>query len=85
MEFHINHKGSIENNHELLRRVIPKGISLKPYNQQDYNKLASHINSLYRERLNGKCPFDLIENYIPNETLIKLGLERIQDDKKMTK
>lgn len=74
-------KGSIENNHELLRRVIPKGISLKPYNQQDYNKLASHINSLYRERLNGKCPFDLIENYIPNETLIKLGLEHIQDDK----
>lgn len=74
-------KGSIENNHELIRRVIPKGVSLKPYTQKDYNLLASHINSLYRKKLNGKCPFDLINEYIPLEILKSIGLEKIDDSK----
>ena len=74
-------KGNIENNHELIRRIIPKGISLRPYSQNDYNLLASHINSLYRKKLKGKCPFDLIGNYIPIEIINKLGLKKIDDDK----
>lgn len=74
-------KGSIENNHELIRRVIPKGVSLKVYTQEDLNILCSHINSLYRESLDGKCPFDLIENYIPKEVLSKLDIRKIDDDK----
>lgn len=74
-------KGSIENNHELLRRVIPKSISLKPYTQQDYNNLASHINSLYRKKLKGKCPFDLIEKYISKDVLNSIGLMPIKEDK----
>lgn len=70
-------KGTIENNHELIRRVIPKGISLKPYSQQELNKLCSHINSLFREKLKGKCPFDLIEKYISLDNITKLGLAKI--------
>ena len=70
-------KGAIENIHELIRRVIPKGVSLKPYTQKEINLLSSHINSLYRESLNGKCPFDLIGDYISIETLNKLGLNKI--------
>ena len=74
-------KGNIENNHELIRRVIPKGISLKCYTQKDLDLLCSHINSLYRESLDGKCPFDLVENYISKDVLDKLNLKRIDDDK----
>ena len=70
-------KGSIENNHELIRRVIPKGVSLKPYSQKELNLLCSHINSLYRESLNGNCPFDLIDKYIPINKLTELGLSKI--------
>ena len=70
-------KGSIENNHELIRRIIPKGISLKPYTQKDLNLLCSHINSLFREKLDGKCPFDLIEQYIPLDKIKELGLFKI--------
>lgn len=70
-------KGSIENNHELIRRVIPKYISLKPYSQKELDLLCSHINSLIRESLNGKCPFDLINDYIPIEIINKLGLDKI--------
>ncbi len=70
-------KGSIENNHELIRRVIPKGVSLKPYTQKELNLLCSHINSLYRESLDGKCPFDLIGKYIPLDKIKDLGLAKI--------
>ena len=70
-------KGSIENNHELIRRVIPKGISLKPYTQKELNLLCSHINSLFRESLNDKCPFDLIEEYIPLDKIKELGLSKV--------
>ena len=70
-------KGSIENNHELIRRVIPKGVSLKPYTQEEINLLCSHINSLFRESLNGKCPFDLIYDYISLDKITKLGLYKI--------
>ena len=70
-------KGSIENNHEFIRRVIPKYISLKPYTQKELDLLGSHINSLFRESLNGKCPFDLINDYIPIEIINKLGLYKI--------
>lgn len=72
-------KGSIENNHELLRRIIPKGVSLKTYTQKDYNKIANNINSLYRKKLNGKCPFDLVNDYINLNVLKQLGLEKIID------
>ena len=70
-------KGSIENNHELIRRVIPKGVSLKPYTQKELNLLCSHINSLFRESLNDKCPFDLIKEYIPLDKIKELGLSKI--------
>lgn len=74
-------KGNIENNHELIRRVIPKGISLKCYTQKDLDLLCFHINNLYRESLDGKCPFDLVENYISKDVLDKLNLKKIDDDK----
>lgn len=71
-------KGSIENNHELIRRVIPQGVSLKCYTQKEINLLCSNINSLFREGLDGKCPFELVEQYISLDILIKLGLGRIE-------
>ncbi len=70
-------KDSIENNHELLRRIIPQGISLNIYDENDIHLICSHINSLYREELNGKCPFDLINDYLSDETIKKLGYSKI--------
>lgn len=70
-------KGSIENNHELIRRVIPKGVSLKPYTQRELDLLCSHINSLYRKSLDGNCPFELIDKYIDLDKINKLGLTKI--------
>ena len=44
-------KGSIEQNHELIRYVIPKGHIFDNLNQNDIDKLVSHINSYYRESI----------------------------------
>ena len=70
-------EGIKENNHELIRRVIPKGVSLKPYTQKEVNLLCSHINSLCRESLDGKSPFDLVNKYISETKIDKLGLSKI--------
>lgn len=76
-------KGSIENNHEPLRRCIPQGVSLSIYNQDEINLLVSNVDSMYREELDGACPFDLVEQYIPSETLAKMGLKKV-DPKDVT-
>lgn len=73
-------KGSIENNHELIRRCIPQSISLNIYTQEDINLLVSNINSLYRDELDGRCPFDLVSEYIPIETLEKMNIRKISSE-----
>lgn len=50
-------KGSCEVNHELLRRIVPKGMTWNRYTQKDINIMMSHINSYARDKLNDKSPF----------------------------
>lgn len=52
-------------------------MSLNIYNEEDIRLVCSHINSLYRKNLNGKCPFDLINDYLTDDTLKKLGYSKI--------
>ncbi len=52
-------KGSLENNHIELRYIIPKKTDLRALElkeQDDLNKVLSHINSTAKEKLNGNCP-----------------------------
>ena len=51
-------KGACENNHEFIRRVIPKGKSMNAYNQDKIDLLMSHINSYLRAELGGRSPYD---------------------------
>lgn len=52
-------KGAIENNHELIRRVLPKGTSFAEITQNGVMKMMSHINSYKRQKLNGRSPYDM--------------------------
>lgn len=54
-------KAKLEKNHEYIRKVIPKGIALTNYMQEDITLLANHINSTARASLNGhaKIPLSL--------------------------
>jgi IS30 family transposase len=70
-------KPSVELNHEFIRKILPKGVSMNNLNQTDINRMMSHINSYSREKLNDKSPLDMF-NFLYGEGLAeKLGQSRI--------
>ena len=64
-------KGMIEKNHEFIRYILPKGSSFKNINQEDCDLIMNNINSLCRDSLNGKSPYEamlfLCDEYILNK------------------
>lgn len=78
-------KGACENNHRLIRAVIPKGTSLEPYNQADITLMMNHINSYRRKKQFGKCAYDVAMPLFPEDFFILLGLEKILDRDVMLK
>jgi IS30 family transposase len=70
-------KGAVENNHSLIRRIIPKGISLNPYSQVDILMMMSHINSYGRKKLNDHSPYEAFSFLHGSDLLEKLGIEPI--------
>ncbi len=73
-------KGSIEVNHEFIRRVIPKGKSFDEFTQDDINLMMSHINSYNRLKLNDRCPYDVFKFFYSEEVLTTLGIQKIKAD-----
>ena len=53
-------KGMIEKNHEFIRYILPKGSSFKNITQEDCNLFMNNINSLCRDSLNGKSPYEVM-------------------------
>lgn len=70
-------KGQCENNHKIIRNIIPKGTSIKKLTGADALLITNHINSYLRKSLFGKCPYDLAEYTLPAEFFNLLGLKKI--------
>ena len=66
-------KGACEVNHELIRRVIPKGTSMDDLTQKDIFLMMNHINSYKRKKLNNRSPYETFSFYYGEEVLEKLG------------
>lgn len=66
-------KGAIEVNHELIRRVLPKGSSFNHLEQEDIRLMMNHINSYKRKKLNNRTPYETFSFYHGEEVLHKLG------------
>jgi IS30 family transposase len=73
-------KGAAENNHELIRRVIPKGTSLDYFIQDDITKMMNHINCYPRKNLGDKTPYEVFSTLYGADTLKKLGISFIPPD-----
>lgn len=71
-------KGSCEVNHQLLRRIIPKGTSINDLTQNDINLVMSHINSYKRKKLNNRSPIFLFSEFYGKDTIDKLGIQEIE-------
>ena len=70
-------KGSCEVNHELIRRILPKGTSFNNLSQQDIDLIMSHINSYQRKKLNNKSPYEMFSSLYGENSLSKIGIKRI--------
>lgn len=70
-------KGACEVNHELIRRVIPKGASMDDLTQEDIFLMMNHINSYKRKKLNDCSPYETFSFYYGEEVLEKLGCRQV--------
>ena len=71
-------KPHVENNHELLRYIIPKNIDIKNLTQEKLDLIFSHINSTPRKILGGKTPYETFEFFYGKNTLNKLNIQKIK-------
>jgi IS30 family transposase len=74
-------KGSIEVNHELIRRILPKGTSFDHLTQEDIFLMMDHINSYKRKKLNSRSPYEAFSFYNGEDVLRKLGCKPVAAEK----
>lgn len=72
-------KGSIEENHTLIRYIIPKGSSMNFLTQEKVDIMMSHINSYYRKSVSA-CPYELMLSFYGVSLLDKLKVKAIDPD-----
>lgn len=77
---HPSQKPHVENNHILIRYILPKKTSLKFLTQEKLDIMFSHINSTPRTTLGGKTPYEVFEFLYGKETIKKLNIQKIRRD-----
>ena len=70
-------KGSCEVNHEMIKRILPKGTTFDNLTQEDINKMMSHINSYKRKKLNNCSPLQLFSIMYSNDIAKQFGIIEI--------
>lgn len=78
-------KPQVENNHKLIRRIIPKGTRLDSLKATDVILISNHINSVIRENLGNRTPFDLMVSEDEKKLLSLLQLHPIPPDEVVLK
>jgi IS30 family transposase len=73
-------KGSCEVNHELIRRVLPKGSSFDNLTQEDVFLMMDHINSYKRKKLNNRSPYDAFSFLYGEDLLKRLGCSPVASE-----
>lgn len=73
-------KPHVENNHILMRYIIPKKTNLNFLTQEKLNLMFSHLNSTPRQALGGKTPYDIFTFLYGEKTANKLNIQKIKSD-----
>ena len=73
-------KPHVERNHELIRRILPKGTTFKFLTDEDVHKITCHINSVIRELFENRTPFELMQKEEHKKMLEYLALTPIPLD-----
>lgn len=71
-------KPHVENNHTLLRDIVPSGTSFDDFTQETVNLIFSHINSIKRKQFNGKSAYELFAFTYSDSLAATLGISYIE-------
>lgn len=74
-------KGSCENNHEFIRRVIPKGVDISFISLGHIDLMMSHINSYGRPDLGDRSPYEVFSFLYGEDILPKLRITKVERNK----
>lgn len=74
-------KGACEKNHEYIRYYFKKGESFDGWHQSQIWLMMSHINSVKREKINKKSPYEMTEFTWGKKILDALHIKKIEPDK----
>ena len=74
-------KPHVENNHNFVREILPNGMSWTKLTQEKVDLMFSHINSVPRQSLGGKTPYEAFSFFYGTEILRKLNIQKIEKDK----
>ena len=78
-------KPHVENNHTLIRRIIPKGSPFSFLDDHDVHLITEHINSVPRETFDNRTPFELMSSPEQKKLLEFLKLSEIPHDEVLLK
>jgi hypothetical protein len=70
-------KARVEKNHTLFRDIVPKGESFDLFNQDIVNIIFSHVNSVKREKLGGKSPYESFVYFFGDAFPSTIGITEI--------
>ena len=73
-------KGAAENNHELIRRICPKGTSFDGLDQEKIQLMMNHINSYRRKKLHDLTPYEMFKTFHGQKVLDSLDAKLIPPD-----
>lgn len=77
---HSSQKPHVENNHILIRDILPKKIDLSFLTQEKLNIMFSHLNSTPRASLGGKTPYEVFTFLYGKAVAKKLQITEIKKD-----
>lgn len=77
---HSSQKPHVENNHILMRDILPKKMNLSFLTQEKLNIMFSHLNSTPRTSLGGKTPYEVFTFLYGEKVAQKLKIKEIKKD-----
>ena len=77
-------KPHVENNHNFIREILPHGQDWSHLTQEKLDLMVSHINSIPRENLGGKTPYEIFTFIYGEELATKLNIQKIAKDEVTT-
>lgn len=73
-------KPRVEKNHTLFRDIVPKGESFDAFTQETVDLIFSHVNSVKRNALHGKTPYEMFSFMFGKSATSLVGIVEIPAD-----